>query len=675
MEQDILFTDKQLVELIRKYTTEPYQIKMLYEYIVDQLLETFPLQKKSKVVYEDNTFFVKDTNPSKVIFIQWNENLGLVDNLFFRMCEDIANLIQGKWYCFYYHSYQSYLIQNFDPMIAMSEIQKNYIIQQFLNAYSGLFLLENVLKEWIDQIFLVTNLVVVKDKNLVYINESAKETFQMNISWNEFYNLFNGFIKEIHFRNFITLIQQHFLLTQHKYFMMLEQNNVCQFLNTWQFTQNKEDDILYNNISRLGYCFHYFYMYYLSIYFSSKRLCIKKHYSNFQSFFMQLITLDQMIREEEPLASNITLEMKWYYQQMFHFNCNLYYLVLMMLIVYLQSGYNFYMDDLIKMETKENEIVTTYIHLSNEMQCNLDKIYDYYIINLPIYLDQSGHQNILIIDTRQNTITRFEPFGSFMNPAMQNALNRDLSNYFENVYLFRGNKLKYLPPESLCLNTQFIGPQQVENILPNDHNIRNFCITLSNYFIGFLIKHPDNVTLAMLEYLENVFKNPKNFENQIKSFLNQYYQFVKEIMIYINDVFYTTLDVEKYHIYLRNPVSVQCGQYIYQEAINNPYIPVLLNYNGVLMTTIYKNLKRKKEIILYQPYKGVEIQEATIPVLVPEPVVDQEVVKELMEVVPSYKKGSIEKIISEIESEEVMDIVEEPMEIEQLVPNANSMIQ
>ncbi len=132
------------------------------------------------------------------------------------------------------------------------------------------------------------------------------------------------------------------------------------------------------------------------------------------------------------------------------------------------------------------------------------------IIQFSLYLYESAHENVLIVDNSKGTVERFEPNGS--TPVAQSMFYQYGTGTILDVRLAEwaaGQHLKYIPPIDFCP----IGPQHLSTPTPDE---LGFCQTWTTLYAHARVKFP-NITAQ-----EIVAELNSNSSTQLTSIVNGY---------------------------------------------------------------------------------------------------------------------------------------------------------
>ena len=139
-----------------------------------------------------------------------------------------------------------------------------------------------------------------------------------------------------------------------------------------------------------------------------------------------------------------------------------------------------------------------------------------FVINDKVY----SHANLIIYRPLQNEVERFEPHGQYFNYygyEINNKLNIQLKNLFENeLNKYIGN-VKYIPPNETCPNIE--GFQFLEGLIKKE-NESGFCAIWSLFFMDLLLNNPNTSSKDIMEEaLKITNKDPQYLSEIIKGYV------------------------------------------------------------------------------------------------------------------------------------------------------------
>jgi hypothetical protein len=170
------------------------------------------------------------------------------------------------------------------------------------------------------------------------------------------------------------------------------------------------------------------------------------------------------------------------------------------------------------------------------------------------YLQDCRHANILIADTKNKTIERFEPHGSIIYSSRfscpQSFADQELAE------LFSEYGYQYLSPKEIC---PLIGPQEEYETQKRMRQEEGFCVTWSIIYANLRLENLSenkeivkNMTNDLTKYIMNLFGDRK-VEMKSYELINLYFQHrLKILMKYfqenldkINNTFETTFQLDE----------------------------------------------------------------------------------------------------------------------------------
>ena len=151
-------------------------------------------------------------------------------------------------------------------------------------------------------------------------------------------------------------------------------------------------------------------------------------------------------------------------------------------------------------------------------------------ILLPLFMsnyncDMSGHQNMIIIDVKNKTIERFEPYGINVGDEYT-----EIEHNFDKAFgsfLSKMKKYTYIPPQKMCIK---MGLQAIEedNIYKGIATVRKndpfgFCVAWSIWYADLRMRYPDASSKELLNKTINILKNDKI---TMRRFIRNYAEFI-----------------------------------------------------------------------------------------------------------------------------------------------------
>lgn len=189
---------------------------------------------------------------------------------------------------------------------------------------------------------------------------------------------------------------------------------------------------------------------------------------------------------------------------------------------------------------------------------NLNK--RFFIIPIGIENDFGYHSNILIYDTKNNLIERFEPNGKsgpsgyyYNSSKLDDILKFKLKKYIKKDFKYLYPKI-YLPK---------IGLQIYENLEEKKKNIGDpggYCSSWSLWYADMVLKYPDiDRKKLILKIIYTIKKNQISFKDNIRFFTNHIIKIRKKILentgITINDWINNNYDKDKYNKLINNIIN------------------------------------------------------------------------------------------------------------------------
>ena len=198
-------------------------------------------------------------------------------------------------------------------------------------------------------------------------------------------------------------------------------------------------------------------------------------------------------------------------------------------------------------ETIKREFDPTYIGLVYERrggeskffyQGDMVKLYEF-IINckkrffaIPLsieYPDSGPHFNILVGDTKNKTIERFEPYGAFIDDKVHASLDKNFKKFLQDRKL----SYSYKNPDDFCPATAFQNKEEKNiskkkaSVRKNDY--RGYCGMWSVWFIEMKLKNPNKSSKILLESSLKKMKG-ENYRKFIRNYKNHIIEIRKEIL-------------------------------------------------------------------------------------------------------------------------------------------------
>lgn len=139
---------------------------------------------------------------------------------------------------------------------------------------------------------------------------------------------------------------------------------------------------------------------------------------------------------------------------------------------------------------------------------------------IAIYVNIScgiSHANMMIIDTKNKTAERFEPFGQFddyMKLYDMTVIDDNLAKTFKTY------KLKYISPLEFCPNIQKI--QELEKKTMGVHDL-GFCASWSLFYADLRLSYPD---IQIYKLLSKTVEELKKSNTPLTNFIRNYGNFI-----------------------------------------------------------------------------------------------------------------------------------------------------
>ena len=225
-------------------------------------------------------------------------------------------------------------------------------------------------------------------------------------------------------------------------------------------------------------------------------------------------------------------------------------------------------------------------------------IISYMTFNFVINDKSGSHANLLIYRPLQNEVERFEPHGQYFTYygyEVNNKLNSQLKNLFENeLNKYIGN-VKYIPPNEICPNIK--GFQYLEGLIKKE-NENGFCAIWSLFFMDLLLNNPNTSSKDIMEEALKISNDDPQYLSEI----------IKGYVVEINNLLNRLFEGEEPEL-----------------------IPNLFNINNPKRDIpIIKKFFKRKNLKDFPTLK----QEITPPVVkkeIPPPVVKKEIPKETID--------------------------------------------
>ena len=184
----------------------------------------------------------------------------------------------------------------------------------------------------------------------------------------------------------------------------------------------------------------------------------------------------------------------------------------------------------------------------------LGKNEEYIAIPFLFHLQDCPHANILIVDTKNKNVERFEPQGSITYTSRftcpQSFADEELSEFFSEY------GYQYLSPKEIC---PFIGPQEEYEKQKGLRQEEGYCVTWSMIYANLRLENLSenkeimkNMTNDITKYMMDIFRDGKG---EMKSYelidiyfqdrLNILMKYFQENLDKINHTFGTTLQIDQ----------------------------------------------------------------------------------------------------------------------------------
>jgi len=138
-------------------------------------------------------------------------------------------------------------------------------------------------------------------------------------------------------------------------------------------------------------------------------------------------------------------------------------------------------------------------------------------------VDGGGHANIMIYDSYNLTLERFEPYGDLtdmITNTNKKCFNVDVDEMLFDLFAEKGLVIEYFPPSN------FIPPKGLQKIQENERKMSNkdpegFCTMWSLFYCDLRLSNPNVRREKLLDYTIKSFKrNNKSLTNFIRDYAN-----------------------------------------------------------------------------------------------------------------------------------------------------------
>jgi hypothetical protein len=317
------------------------------------------------------------------------------------------------------------------------------------------------------------NKLLFDDKLYYFYYDGDIYNLKIQITKNELIKIF-GNMNDVFMNYFINFITSAFTSSSHYFF-------------TYSVTKGKIDfyiDETTLDLEKYSFGIIFFYDYFEKMFnhtscvvniFPVKELIPKVNEMN--NIIKQYYDTNTLPPDDYVIYLTFLYELKLKYG----YECNLYYyhLIYYILVKYLDEEkleYDFRIEETKLYEERKLRVNKMFIHAYDKC---LDTKKNYIIIPLTTSGESWSHQNILLLDRKNNLVERFEPHGYFFNEDTTH-LDMELAQIFKD-YKFTSD-------------TCMTGVQQLESLLPK--RFRGKCVSLS---FGYLLFKLNRISKGIKE--------------------------------------------------------------------------------------------------------------------------------------------------------------------------------